>query len=84
MRAEPTRAQLQEALRLAGVYSMHLDDALANPVLSRLLHIGASAMASQRPHTTSLPPSPLPAWAQRLRNLAGNHDYQRLRAGDND
>lgn len=84
MRAEPTRAQLQEALRLAGVRSMHLDEALANPTLSRLLRIGASAMASQRPHATSTPTSPLPAWAQRLRNLAGNHDYQRLRAGDND
>lgn len=84
MQGQPTREQLQEALQLAGIQSMPLDQALSDPILSRLLHIGASAMAAQAPIPTSSRTPNLPAWAKRLRHMAGQVDYQRLRAGDRD
>ena len=84
MRPEPTRAQLQEAYRLAGIGSVSLDQALADPVLSRLLRIGASAMLDRSPQSRAARRKDLPAWAKQLQQLAGHVDYRRIAAGDND
>ncbi len=78
-----TRDQLERAWRIAGC-RMTLDDALANPMLSRLLHLGAAAMAESRPVRQRAQPNPMPAWAKHLQKLAGTIDHQRLRAGDHD
>lgn len=83
MASPVTRDQLERAWRIAGC-RMPLDDALANPVLSRLLHLGAAAMAEPRPVRQRAQPNPMPAWAKRLQRLAGHVDHQRLRSGDHD
>lgn len=82
--ANISKNQLQQALDASGC-RLDLDVALADPTLSRCLHITAKAMKDGKiTHTNNEQTPRRTAWALRLLTLAGNTDWPRIRAGDID
>lgn len=68
MRTQPTRAQLQEAFKLAHLHSISLEQALTDRCLA--IALANTALALEK--------------ARAKRNRAARIDVKRIAAGDND